>query len=313
MDKKTQKKRAFYAALAMLLVSAIVITTASFAWFTLGKNVAVDELDLKVTAKEGIVISANTDAWTNQLSYEDLDGTSTNAWKAYSGNTNNFPERIAPASSAFGTGSLPAFFEGGIDPNANGDLTMVAKASPAETHESGEKAGYYAFDIYIKYPGEKASITVDVGKSSVTVKDDPDTTRDQGDTNYYSQTEQAMRIGFANMGVVTAPTGGSVKESLVYNSKDADIASTKPVTGAGESAALEVTDNTVPTAKAGSLSIASAYSATKTADQAANAQLTLAGGINRVRVYIWMEGQDAMCDDNLASQYIAANLVFEMV
>ena len=306
-SKKNQRNRAFLAAIAMLLVSAIVITTASFAWFTLGKNVAVNELDLKVTAKEGISISANSDAaldtWTNVLTFEDLDATSTTKWVAPSSTTNNFPAVINPASSSFAAGSLPAFFEGGIDANASGALTMVAEASVAENHTAdADKPGYYAFDIYINYPGSSSSIKVNVGESVINVKTDTDGTVANSDV------EQSMRIGFANF-----QTGSTVAETLVYNGKDADISSTNPVTGAGESADLGKDVYNVSAAAKGTLSLGSGYSATATTNQAANAMLTLNGGINHIRVYIWMEGQDAKCTDEMFSQLVGAQLVFKMV
>lgn len=302
MKSKNQKNRAFLAAIAMLLVSAIVITTASFAWFTLGKSATVQELDLKVTAKEGIRISANTTAFTESgvLTREDLDGTSTTAWKAYDGNTNNFPERINPVSSSFSTSTYANFFSGGIDTTAEGRVMQA----DAVTDGNGP---LYVFDVFIKYEGEQSDITVKVGDSQIRVKEDTDGTVVNEDV------EQAMRIGFVNFGTVTAPTGGSASGTLIYAPKDANVASTNPITGAGKSAVLDNDEFTVPQSKAGTLTIASAYGANATTDQAANAMLTLHNGINRVRVYIWMEGQDAMCTNALASQLIGASIVFEMV
>lgn len=306
MKSKNHKNRAFLAAIAMLLVSAIVITTASFAWFTLGKNVVVSELDLKVTAKEGIVISANTSEFTDVLTREDLDGTSTNAWKAYDGNTNAFPSVISPASSSFGTGTYTSFFAGGIGLNAEGNRTMTATAV------TDDNIPYYVFDVFIKYEGEQENITVNVGGSQIAVKEETRADEIKPDA-VDANVEQAMRIGFVNLGTVTTPASGTAANTLIYNPKDADVASTNPVTGAGESAALADGEATVSSGKAGSLGIASAYAANATTDQAANAQMTLAKGINKIRVYIWMEGQDAMCTEAVQSQLVGASLLFEMV
>ena len=83
-NQKDQKKRAIYAAIAMLLVSAIVITSASFAWFSLGRSAQVENLDLKVTKEgEGIAISANASKFTSVLTYEDLKGSSSTDFKNY--------------------------------------------------------------------------------------------------------------------------------------------------------------------------------------------------------------------------------------
>ena len=60
--KKTIKKRAFVSAIAMLIVSAIVLTSSTFAWFSMSKQATVDSMDLTVSSPEGIQISANASA-----------------------------------------------------------------------------------------------------------------------------------------------------------------------------------------------------------------------------------------------------------
>ena len=312
--KKNQKNRAFLAAIAMLLVSAIVLTTASFAWFKLGKTVAVETMQLKVTAGDGIVISANTDNWTQKLTEAEIRGTATDtdaAYNAYSGNKNNLPEYISPASTSFtASGSLPVFFMGSIGLNAEAKNVMTAEAAAEEINtkdlaEGQNQPGYYAFDIFVKYVGEKSTIEVNVGDSKVAVAENTDDT----DIDQDAAIEEAMRIGFVNLGTVTGPTDGSAEKTIVY-AKNA--LSTNPITGAGESAELEDTVYTVDSSKAGSLTVAGKYSDTAT-DQAANAQMTLGKGINKIRVYIWMEGQDAACTNELMSQWVDATISFKMV
>ena len=178
-SKKNQRNRAFLAAIAMLLVSAIVITTASFAWFSLGKSAQVENLDLKVTREgEGIAISANDSYFGSILTFDHFKGNAVDdpetktvdesKWNATSDDYNYFPERISPASSEFRVnGSLPTFFMGGVDAVSN---TMTAYAATTEdgntfyigedaNYRNGNKtipegcaaAGFYAFDIFINH------------------------------------------------------------------------------------------------------------------------------------------------------------------
>lgn len=319
-NQKDQKKRAIYAAIAMLLVSAIVMTTASFAWFSLGKSAEVNQLDLKVTKEgEGIAISANASKFTSVITYEDLKGSSSTDFKATSTDYNYFPERIKPSSSDFVLNSMPAFFAGGVDKVANemdskastsaDGKTIYADADTAYRGNSGTStvpegstsAGFYAFDIFVNLEG-KESAQVKMGKTKIEVKADPDESREEGDANFYDETVKAMRIGFVNCGTATSENQNpSGKEAVIF-ATDAAARNTKPVNQAGTFAS----DGVVATA-----STASAYDC-KIDTGSDDVTLTLSRGINQIRVYIWMEGQDANCTNDLMSQYISADINFTL-
>ena len=115
--KKTFKKRAFISAIAMLIVSAIVLTSATYAWFSMAKRVEVESMELNVTSPEGIQISANTTAFTTKLTVDNIKGTDETAggkrFNAYEGHINNIPTTVKPSSSTFTTSNaLPACFDG---------------------------------------------------------------------------------------------------------------------------------------------------------------------------------------------------------
>ena len=307
MNKKKQKNQAALAAIAMLLISAIVISTATFAWFTLGRSAQVDQVDLKVTKQgEGIAISANATNFTDTITYDNLKGRDTGDkadYNAISEDFNHFSERISPASSVFSLNTLPAFFQGGIDRIAK--KMVASEATSADGKTINENAGFYAFDVFIKNGGAN-EVTVKMSESKIIVDADGDTYDDKGDANYYADTVKAMRIGFVNCGTVTtaaAATTGTA--AAIYADASSDAANTKALTAAGEYA---VADGSYVTTETGSN-----YNCTVDTGSG-DATLTLAGdSITQVRVYIWMEGQDANCTDNLMSQYIKANVVFSIV
>lgn len=319
-QKKNQRKRAFLAAIAMLLVSAIVLTTASFAWFTLGRSAQVDELDLKVTKQgEGIAISANATEFTDTLTFADLQGTAQSNYKAISEDYNYFPDRISPNSTVFGLSNMPAFFAGGID-KALGKMVATASTSAngttiyrddgkAAIPSDGKAAGFYAFDIFIKNGGD-AAVKVKMSDSKIKVDADvakKDTNEDKGDAAYYEAAAKSMRIGFVNCGKATSASGYVGDGSSVAGSAAAifsgNTATTNPIDAAGE---YPVADGayTVTSSKTYSCPID---------DGSKDVTLELASGVNKIRVYIWMEGQDTNCTDSLASQFIAANIVFSLV
>ena len=318
MFNKNQKNRTFVAAIAMLLLSAIVITTASFAWFTLGRSAMASNLDLKVTKQgEGIQISANASTFTDELTFEDLNGTSTSGFQAVSTDYNFFPATIDPASTSFKLNALPAFFTGGVDKatdtlesfatsSADG-LTIYGK-SGAETPAGSKQAGYFVFDVFVDYTGG-AEAQLKIGETNITVKDDTD------GTVAIAEAADAMRIGFVNCGTVTkgqepvAATSGS--EAVIFATNE-EARNTKPIASAGLSDTLADGAYTVDQSAAGDITIASGYDC-QVDTGAEDSVITISEGVNRIRVYIWMEGQDANCTDELQSQLISANLVFTLV
>ena len=317
--KKNQKNRAFFAAISMLLLSAIVLTTASFAWFSLGRSATANSLDLKVTKQgEGIQISANAVAFTDELTFEDLNGSSSTGFQAPSTTFNFFPETIEPASSNFALNSLPAFFTGGVDKGANtfeslattsDDGVNIFGKSGFETPAGGKMAGYYVFDVFVDYTGGETA-QLKIGKSNITVKND-----ESDGTQAISEAANAMRIGFVNCGTVskgsTPSQATSGSEAVIFATNE-NARNTKPIASKGTSGALADDSFIVPQGSAGSMTIANSYACpvdTGSQDQVIN----IVSGVNRIRVYIWMEGQDENCTDSLQSQLISANLVFELV
>lgn len=320
MFKKDQKKRTFMAAIAMLLLSAIVITTASFAWFTLGRSAMASNLNLKVTKQgEGIQISANASAFTDEITFNELNGTDQSEFTAPSEEFNYFPAVISPTSTSMAlNGNLPAFFTGGIDKAAK---TMESFASTSangvdiygkgdvEVPSGSKQAGFFAFDVFVKYTGAE-SAQIKVGNTTIDVQND-----ESDGTQAIAEAANAMRVGFVNCGTVTegatpaAATSGS--EAVIFATNEGAI-DTNPITSAGVSGTLADDAYTVPTSAAGTLSIANGYDC-PTATAGNDQTLTIENGVNRIRVYIWMEGQDELCTDRLQSQFIATNLVFTMV
>ena len=307
MNKKNQKNQAVLAAIAMLLISAIVITTASFAWFTLGRSAQVEELDLKVTKQgEGIAISANENKFTDTITYANLKGTAGDDYDASSEYYNYFCERITPASSEFKADSLPAFFQGGID---RVSATMVATASTSadgktiygkgqnpEIPSNGTAAGFYQFDVFIQNGGDTA-VKVKMTGSKIIVDAEGDTYEDKGNAEYYADTVKAMRIGFVQ----------DDKPVAIFADATSDTAAaTKPINGAGE---YDVAEDayTVSTATEYGVPVVNSDST------GTDGIMTLEPGVTKITVYVWMEGQDTNCTDNLASQFIKTNIVFSIV
>lgn len=302
--KKTFKKRAFISAIAMLIVSAIVLTSATYAWFSMAKRVEVESMELNVTSPEGIQISANTSAFTTKLTVADIKGESSTRFTAYEGNINNIPTTVKPSSSNMGTnGSLPAFFDGSINDSGRMDISS----------RSDVGSGYVAFDLFIKL---KTATTVKFGSSTVTCESNP-------------ELPTAMRIALVRCGTVEEKADASAIQSklpgtsssgkVVYEldaSKHTEAATTlgatgimdtKPLKASGSNIATDSTYNNIVS----NTEYCEGLNATL-ATTASAATINVAAGITRMRVYMWMEGNDVDCANDVAGSTINFNLVLEI-
>lgn len=70
--KKTMRKSALLSSVAMLLVSCIVLTSATYAWFSAAKKVYVDTLTAGVQKASGLQISANGTDYKTTITTSEL-------------------------------------------------------------------------------------------------------------------------------------------------------------------------------------------------------------------------------------------------
>lgn len=308
--KKTIKKRAFISAIAMLIVSAIVLTSSTFAWFSMAKKAEVETMQLNITSPEGIQISANTSAWTTSLTEDDFKATSTTRFKADDDNTNHFPEVLSPSSSAFRcqAATLPTFFSGSIDESGKANAAKVTDAT----------GGYVVFDLFVKLG---AAQNVYFGDSTITCADNadvPTAMRIAAVNCGYSTdktTAKTVLEGIARYGITTS-TGKPTITVYEVDSKnhteasgydDGTALTTQGVTVAYTGQTPQGTNNNVFTRDG-------VYTETLNCTQATDASKSSAYfygnvGINRIRVYIWMEGNDVDCANDVAGSTIDVNLI----
>ncbi len=306
--KKTLKRRTFISAIAMLIVSAIVLTSSTFAWFSMARQVEVEEMQLTVTSPDGILLSANTANWTTLLDVDDLNpptGYTSRFMVNADTNTNNFPTLLKPSSSNLSlVGSatrLPKFFEGST--NASGALTVKQVTDDVSS-------GYVAFDVFIKLGKEQP---VYWNKTTVTA-----VAKGNEEVLY------ATRVAVVNCGSSLVPEeaetiheGKEIQmfEPRAYSHLEAlglpeEPVQTKafiqPITGTDISGTGYVYTGD------------SYYIAAATPKVQANEnnktgmQMTLPEGITRLRVYLWLEGQDVDCLESIGGSQFNFNLVFSL-
>jgi hypothetical protein len=114
--------------------------------------------------------------------------------------------------------------------------------------------------------------------------------------NYDVHTAAAVANANSNYGITTTQTGGSL---LAYSGVKAPIAAAADIK-------LNSTDATYFTAMTPAItSVAAGIPTTAYASA-----FTLAAGVTKMRVYMWVEGQDVDCENNASGGSLSYNLQF---
>ena len=314
--KKTIKKRAFVSAIAMLMVSAIVLTSSTFAWFSMSKEASVESMDLTVSSPEGIQISANASAWTASLTVDqifDNDDATTSRYDAYEGNNNLYPADLIPVSSAFQSANSSTgyanFFKATLDDSGLATITAVTQSK-----DSQDAAGLIAFDLFFKVAEAQ---TVYFGTSTFTDNSD-------------SKINSALRVAFTPLGNVAIGTAAATATALNTFTAGAKnvVYEVDSLTRSDDASGLNIADGALTTnalisnyggnrvyttnGVITSTSCAGAVYGTQVTDQsdASAKSFSLSAGITKVRVYIWVEGNDVDCLNSVAGAALTANLKF---
>ncbi len=315
----------------MILFTGVVLTSSTYAWFTANKTVTVEKIDVNVAASHGLQVSVDAINWKTVISNADINGAGTN----YVGVTNQLPtysadgsatNSIVPVSTIGEIDSSTGFmkmFEGEIASNSDGDYIITAEQS-TETHSSNS-GSFIAFDIFFQtnqaesiYLTSNSNI-IALGTSTGienasrvafinhgTVSAGASATEAQAlkggtdpviwEPNYDIHTAAAVKNASDVYHITTTQTGGSV---LAYNGVKADITASANVL-------LDSTDSTYFGAVTPDITTTSAGISASAYQKVFDIQ----AGVTKVRIYMWVEGQDVDCENNASGGSISYNLQF---
>ena len=328
------KKRKILVAFMMLLVTAVTLTTASYAWFTANTTAVVQSLDVNVTAQNGIQISMDATNWKGSLTVDDIKG------EAYSGHSNQVPTELIPVSTGgtLDANGLLQMYKGGIEVQAGtGDNLITTVKTTEAVAAAGALAAtegdFIAFDLFIQVNQEE-DIYLSLNSNVLNQDNNKD-----GEINAADDTglKNTARVAFIVEG--TSPVGTA--NSTVVGMKDAsatpviwepnaDYHTAGGIAAASSIYSLDVVENPVVESYSGvnsAISIDDAVllnstSATyfktvtptiqTTSTTATKSELfTLPAGISKVRIYAWIEGQDVDCENNASGSGITFDIRLE--
>ena len=328
-EKRKDKKKRLGSLLLMLFLTIILLTTSTYAWFTSNRNVQIANIDVNVTAADGIQISTDAENWKTVVSNADI-------LKGYPGDTNMWSGVMSPVSTIKlpnSDGKLDMYL-GEVKSDENdtteaGRFELTATNIYANETHSNETTGnhhYIVFDVFLKL--DKASdVYLGIG-SGVSAIDD-----DKGIKN-------AARIAFLkggnglatasvtslqNLGYATSAdritiiepnadvhTSAGIIQAQTYYANYSGVASiqgTGSATISYDGVKTNITAaNNIPLINTNATDNPNFFATVTTVAQPVSFRTDTAGnnyllfpnledGVTKVRVYLWVEGQDVDCEN----------------
>lgn len=335
MSKRTDEKRRkrITGLLLLLLLTITMLATTTYAWFTANKTVTISSLDVHVETSSGIQISTNAVDWKTIITDTDIKN------GAYTGNFNQLPSTLTAVSTIGAVDNASQMgrmkmYAGVVEANeTTGNFEFTAEEITTEA--AGESGSYIAFDVFLKvdttsqvYFGSGTGVTAKTGTSekglsnaariafvkegygSATASASSIYTQHNPqlqvilEPNYDSHTAYGIQQGqqyYTTYSNVNSLAAGSGNSKVSYDGVKANVATgillNKTNATNNSNYFQTVTTRELPTT----------YSNGTYAG--ANTQyVQLDAGVTKVRIYMWIEGQDIDCENNASGSDLTFNV-----
>lgn len=305
----------------------LMLSTSTYAWFTVNRVVSIDSLDIKVNVKGGMEVSTDGENWKTSLTSDDI----INAHANYPSSINQLPAYLEPVSSGGLTENHLLKMYYGVAQTINGNnYYSINSIREIETESNGLNSGkYIAFDLFLKLENESGLYLSNTSGAVI-----PEGVNDVGIQN-------ALRVAFLYQGFTDLVSNKGVSQNLL-NAEDKDVYIWQPNydihTPSGVSHALNIYNittsetggalipydgiinefsyqNNISVNRATSLNYPLLFKTvdtkmTTTKDFPKSVQFfdKVSRGIHKLRIYIWVEGQDVDCEDHASSGNILFNI-----
>lgn len=314
---KEYRKSRIKLLILLVLLTGFLLTVSTYAWFTANRIVSVNSLNVRVDSQGGIEISVDGLNWKTMINEDELKG----ATSTYEASINQLPDNLIPTSTggAVSNGFM-SMYKGITSSNEDGEYILAATKS---NEALGNQGDYLAFDVFFKV--DKASTVYLTPNSTVTFT---------GTNN--AGAENAIRIAFLDEG--TTPIGSSksdiqsmrggtssdlyIWEPNANNHSNTGIANAlslfgqtinannAPLNYSGVANEISASEN-ITLSKATATNYPSHFVNVNTNYKtdtgfSNNTQVfDFKAGITKMRVYIWLEGQDVDCENGASSGDLA--------
>lgn len=317
MKKNRKRKKKTFLLIWFFLV-ALLLTTGTYAWFSSNRIVYIEFFNVHVETDGGMQISADASNWKTLVEIEEL---ATIHETTYPDSVNQLPSSMNPVSTAGSidrnTGYLKMYY--GAMENDGLDSYVLSTFRDTETRGFGlESSGnFIAFDIffrgsgqkqlyldstsYVKYAGEKGvGIENSARVAFVVMGNTPSTDSVANMQAMKNSSENSVYIWEPNYDTHTE--SGVLNAETLYGIKTTET-DAKKISYSGVNAEINKTMN-VTMDKANAKSNPDLFKevdiavATKSEFTTNMPLFTLQDGVTKVRVYMWLEGQDVDSENN---------------
>ena len=337
--KKKNKKRKLGSLLLLLFLTVVMLATSTYAWFTANKTVTVSDINVYVATSSGLQISTNATDWKTLILNDDI---TTGYTLQDGGNTlddkNQFPGELSPVSTV-GTAEagLLNMYKGTVAADMADGGTFKLTATK-ETEVKGTTGAFIAFDIFLKtekaedlYLQNGSGVTVTDAKAdnglqyasrmafviegNTTATDKPYNMANKFEAsdikilepNYDGHTANGITNGqlyYTQYGDMSGLTAGKNNAKVAYDGvKDV-------ITTGIALAQTNATNNAEKFQRVTTIELKDDFS--KAAETESNKLLysSFPAGVTKMRVYLWIEGQDIDCENNASGSFLTFNISF---
>ena len=329
-EKKYQKRRRKFLFLWFFFLT-IFLSTVTYAWFSANRIVDLQFFDIHVETDSGLEVSENAIDWKNALTVNELK----NAYKTYPTSLNQIPGVMNPMSSGGildANGNMTMFF-GQVDNDSGiGYYLTTYRKVEERTTDTSNNGDFIVFDMFFRtatprtiylsglsYVGPKegdesigiensariafikeGNLPIDSNINSVqTLKTTDDDNVYIWEPNYDVHTEHGIRNALNTYGITTTQTNASI---IPYDG----------VVGTVSSSSM------IGLSKANSTDHPSLFKKvdvdiyTKSSNTQNHELFYLNAGITKIRVYMWLEGQDVDSENKASHGDIIYYLQFTL-
>ena len=324
-EEERDSRRLFYL-LIVLAFTGIMLSTTTYAWFTTNRIVTVGNIDVKVQTEGSLEISADGSDWKTLVDYNNIISVHDTSYRT---STNQLPGFIKPVSTVgeLDNNGFMQMYLGVISSDVEGNYT-VSSTRETDKEENGEETtgNYLAFDIFLRTTSTKDLYLTNESRLFY-----------NGNS---TGTENATRVAFIVEGNVPAGSElGTIQSLFTINTNNVYIwePNYDTHTNGGVENARTVYNITTTETNAEALSYDGIKTTFNDQVQLSNAKasvypnyfatvnpqikttkdnttyqplFTLTEGVTKVRVYMWLEGQDVDCENNASIGNLTLALQF---
>ncbi len=321
-----QRKLKLTYLIILLLFTIVMLSSTTYAWFTSNRVVTISTINVHVAASGGLEISADGTTWKAIITPEDITGVHDTT---YPTSKNQMPSTMEPVSTGktidTSNGFLKMYY-GTTDNNDTGDYILTSRRVIEEEGNGATNDGkFIAFDLFFKVSNDTQIYMTNNSKVtylSENGKGIAAATRiafvDEGTLPSGSEIEsiQALKAGRASY--VWEPNYDVHTAAAVSNAYDVYGITTQRENATRityDGVINEISSETGVLLKNAKQSMYPELFKTVNVDYFTKQDFTeyvpvftLRSGITKIRVYMWIEGQDVDCENNASYDDILFDL-----